>query len=117
PRGRSRGRSPLVTTPYTMRSGRLCLLLAACVMTAAVAPPAASTSFWLVSTQTDFLKGEVKQLSIDSDGRVMLGPAVDTLHQTSTPAVWRLALDSEGAVWAGTGNEGKVIKVSSDGKA
>ena len=100
-----------------MRSGRLCLLLAACVMTAAVATHAASTSFWLVSTQTDFLKGEVEQLSVDSDGRVMLGPAVDTLHQTSTPAVWRLAIDSEGAAWAGTGNEGKVIKVSADGKA
>jgi sugar lactone lactonase YvrE len=100
-----------------MRSGRKCLILAACVMAAAVAAHAASTSFWLVSTQTDFLKGEVEQLSVDSDGRVMLGPAVDTLHQTSTPAVWRLALDSEGAVWAGTGNEGKLIKVDSGGKA
>jgi hypothetical protein len=66
-------------------------------MTAAVATHAASTSFWLVST--------------------LLGPAVDTLHQTSTPAVWRLALDSEGAAWAGTGNEGKLIKVAADGKA
>jgi sugar lactone lactonase YvrE len=100
-----------------LRSGRQCLLLAACVAAAGIATHAASTSFWLVSTQTDFLKGEVEQLSVDSDGRVMLGPAVDTLHQTSTPAVWRLAIDSEGAVWAGTGNEGKVIKVDSGGKA
>ena len=84
---------------------------------AGIVTHAASTSFWLVSTQTDFLKGEVEQLSVDSDGRVMLGPAVDTLHQTSTPAVWRLAIDSEGAVWAGTGNEGKVIKVDPGGKA
>src|SRR6266508_2191717 len=70
---------------------------------------AASTSFWLVSTQTDFLKGEVEQLTVDTDGRVMLGPAVETLAQTSTPAVWRLALDTNGNVWAGTGNEGKVL--------
>ena len=105
-----------------LRSGRQRLLsrgllLAACVAAAGVVTYAASTSFWLVSTQTDFLKGEVEQLSVDSDGRVMLGPAVDTLHETATPAVWRLAIDSEGAVWAGTGNEGKVIKVEPGGKA
>ena len=101
-----------------LRSGRtyaVCTIaiIAACLTTL----HAASTSFWLVSTQADFLKGEVEQLSVDSDGRVMLGPAVDTLHQTSTPAVWRLAIDSDGAVWAGTGNEGKVIKVDASGKA
>jgi sugar lactone lactonase YvrE len=76
---------------------------------------AASTSFWLVSTQTDFLKGEVEQLTVDTDGRVMLGPAVQTLAQTSTPAVWRIALDTSGNVWAGTGNEGKVLKVDQSG--
>lgn len=78
---------------------------------------AASTSFWLVSTQNDFLKGEVEQLTVDTDGRVMLGPAVETLTQTSTPAVWRLAVDTNGNVWAGTGNEGKVLKVDRSGNA
>src|SRR5690349_23381355 len=76
---------------------------------------AASTSFWLVSTQNDFLKGEVEQLTVDTDGRVMLGPSIETLSQTSTPAVWRLALDTNGNVWAGTGNEGKVLKVDKSG--
>jgi sugar lactone lactonase YvrE len=76
---------------------------------------AASTSFWLVSTQTDFLKGEVEQLTVDTDGRVMLGPAIETLSQTATPAVWRLALDTNGNVWAGTGNEGRVLKVDRSG--
>src|SRR6266542_182442 len=84
------------------------LALAACAFgLASLSLQAASTSFWLVSTQTDFLKGEVEQLTVDTDGRVMLGPAVETLAQTSTPAVWRLALDTNGNVWAGTGNEGK----------
>jgi sugar lactone lactonase YvrE len=109
-----------------LRSGRQCvlrglgssttLILAAIVTVGIATTHAASTSFWLVSTQADFLKGEVEQLSVDSDGRVMLGPAVETLHQTSTPAVWRLAIGADGAVWAGTGNEGKVIRVDSSGK-
>jgi sugar lactone lactonase YvrE len=81
-----------------------------------VSTQAASTSFWLVSTQTDFLKGEVEQLTVDTDGRVMLGPAIETISQTSTPAVWRIALDTNGNVWAGTGNEGKVLKVDRSGK-
>lgn len=80
-----------------------------------VTTQAASTSFWLVSTQNDFLKGEVEQLTVDTDGRVMLGPSIETLSQTSTPAVWRLALDTNGNVWAGTGNEGKVLKVDKSG--
>src|SRR5690242_10859212 len=83
---------------------------AAAILLATPVLQAASTSFWLVSTQNDFLKGEVEQLTVDTDGRVMLGPAVETLTQTSTPAVWRLALDTNGNVWAGTGNEGKVLK-------
>ena len=38
-------------------------------------PALASTpTFWTVSTQPDFLKGDVENLSIDSDGRVFLGP-------------------------------------------
>ena len=36
--------------------------------------PAAAPTFWTVSTQADFLKGDVEDLSIDSDGRVFLGP-------------------------------------------
>src|SRR5215468_4776947 len=87
------------------------LVIAGACTVASRSLQAASTSFWLVSTQTDFLKGEVEQLTVDTDGRVMLGPAVETLTQTSTPAVWHLALDSNGNVWAGTGNEGKVLKV------
>lgn len=78
---------------------------------------AASTTFWLVSTQAEFLKGEVEQLSVDSDGRVTLGPGIETLHDTATPAVWRIVADADDNVWAGTGNEGKVIKLDAKGKA
>src|SRR5215813_4945570 len=102
--------------PNVRRRFRLPVLLLLTLVSVA-GLQAASTSFWLVSTQTDFLKGEVEQLTVDTDGRVMLGPAVETLTQTSTPAVWHLALDSNGNVWAGTGNEGKVLKVDRSGNA
>jgi sugar lactone lactonase YvrE len=106
-----------------LRSGsirpRLTALALFCGFCAAalVSLDAASTSFWLVSTQAEFIKGEVEQLSIDSDGRVTLGPAIESLKDTATPAVWRIVTDADDSVWAGTGNEGKVIKFDRNGKS
>lgn len=77
---------------------------------------AASTTFWLVSTQSEFLKGEPDQVSIDSNGRVTLGPALETLGELEAPAVWRLAADDNDGVWAGTGSDGKLWYVGPSGE-
>ncbi len=77
---------------------------------------AATPTFWTVSTQSDFLKGDVTDLSIDSDGRVFLGPSATVLAETAAPFLWSIVAGSDGTVWAGSGNEGKVLKVDKDGK-
>ena len=41
--------------------------------------------FWSVATQAEFLKGDVEDLSIDSDGRVFLGPSPALLAETAGP--------------------------------
>ncbi|HTM27369.1 MAG TPA: hypothetical protein VL225_19360 [Vicinamibacterales bacterium] len=87
------------------------LVLAASAFLLASAP-----TFWTVSTQSDFLKGDVTNLSIDSDGRVFLGPATAQLAETSAPFLWTLLAGPEGTLWAGTGNEGQVLKIARDGK-
>ena len=61
--------------PSLLRSPALAALV--CCLIAGFGAEAASTSFWQVSTQAEFLKGEVEQVSIDSDGRVSLGPALE----------------------------------------
>ena len=68
------------------------------------------------STQTDFLKGDVEDLSIDSDGRVFLGPSTSLVAETAAPFLWTVVAGADGTLWAGTGNEGKVLKVGKDGK-
>jgi hypothetical protein len=91
----------------------------ACFGAAAVASAvltAAVPTFWTVSTQADFLKGDVTDLSIDSDGRVFLGPSTSILAETAAPFLWTMAAGSDGTLWAGTGNEGKVLKIGRDGK-
>src|SRR6188508_2081573 len=77
---------------------------------------ASTPTFWTVSTQVDFLKGDVENLSIDSDGRVFLGPATSQVAETSAPFLWTVLAGPDGTLWAGTGNEGQVLKIARDGK-
>jgi hypothetical protein len=91
-------------------------LSAAAVLAASALLSASAPTFWTVATQTDFLKGEVEHLSIDSDGRVFLGPATTQVAETSAPFLWTLVAGADGTLWAGTGNEGQVLKIARDGK-
>src|SRR3954462_2027388 len=77
---------------------------------------AAAPTFWTVSTQADFLKGDVENLSIDSDGRMFPGPAASVLAETAAPFLWTVVAGPDGTLWAGSGNEGQVLKVGKDGK-
>jgi hypothetical protein len=69
-----------------------------------------------VATQADFLKGEVENLSIDSHGRLMLGPASTSVYESSAPFLWTVVQGSDGAMYVGSGNEGQVFRIGGDGK-
>jgi hypothetical protein len=91
--------------------------MASAIAAAICASVTASTpTFWTVSTQADFLKGDVEDLSIDSDGRMFPGPSASLLAETAAPFLWTVVSGADGSLWAGTGNEGKVLKVGKDGK-
>jgi hypothetical protein len=102
-----RGRSPRLS------AGAGAIVLAA---VAWVGLTAATPTFWTVSTQPDFLKGDVEDLSIDSDGRMFLGPTASVLAETSAPFLWTVTAGPDGTLWAGSGNEGQVLKIAKDGK-
>jgi WD40 repeat protein len=92
---------------------------AALVLALGLASPhvwAASATFWTISTQADFLKGDAEDVSIDSDGRLFLGPSPSLVAETSAPFLWTAMEGPDGTMWAGTGNEGQVLKVTRDGK-
>lgn len=82
----------------------------------AVAGPAyaAQPQFWRLEGPRDFLAGEAKGLSIDSQGRVRLAPTSRLLYSPETPYVWALARDGKGALYAGTGNDGKVFRIQGE---
>jgi hypothetical protein len=77
---------------------------------------AATPTFWTVSSQADFLRGDVEDLSIDSDGRVFPGPSASLLAETAAPFLWSIVSAPDGTIWAGSGNEGKVLRIAKDGR-
>ncbi|HSL23405.1 MAG TPA: hypothetical protein VK886_17890 [Vicinamibacterales bacterium] len=87
------------------------------ICSAAVLTRAASATFWIVATQAEFLKGDATSLSVDSDGRLALGPALEQVAETAAPVLWSVIPGADGGYFAGSGNEGKVYRVGRDGKA
>jgi hypothetical protein len=91
-------------------------LAAVCLIALATcAAHAAGARFWQVSTQADFLGGEVENLSIDMHGRLLLGPRVTPSGDSTTPFLWRLVTAPDGAIYAGSGNDGQVFRFAPDG--
>ena len=77
---------------------------------------AASPLFWHVSTQDDFLKGHVENLSIDATGTLLLGPLNEVVYEATTPFLWSVS-EVNDVFWLGSGNDGKVFRVENDQSA
>lgn len=65
----------------------------------------------------DYLKGKSTNVSIDSEGKLSLSNAVVEAGAMPESSIWCLAIDSAGNVYAGTGYDGRVIKITPDGKS
>jgi hypothetical protein len=96
---------------------RVVLSALAIACAASVAALAAVPTFWQVSTEAEFLKGEVENLSIDTFGRLTLGPAAAALYESNAPFLWTLVTATDGTMFAGSGNEGQVFRITADGRS
>jgi hypothetical protein len=84
---------------------RLAVLAALPVLCVAI-----STRTWIVSTYSDFDKGELKDVSLRSDGRVTLAPRTEEIFDASLAYLWGLARDSKGVLYAGGGPGARVYR-------
>lgn len=76
---------------------------------------AAEPSIWSVNSKADVLKGDARNVSIDSNGAVTLAPKLTEIYKTEQPYIWSSAVDASGNVYLGTGGDGKIFKVTSGG--
>jgi hypothetical protein len=99
-----------------MRHLRTRLLVAAAAAALTLPVYASSAKFFQAATQSDFLKGDVENLSIDSRGELSLGPATELVYETSSPFLWSIVAQPDGTMFVGSGNEGKVYKIDPQGR-
>ena len=76
---------------------------------------AGEPSIWSVNTRSDVLKGDARNVSIDSGGAIGLAPKLTEVYKTGQPYIWSSAVDAAGNVYLGTGGDGKIFKVTAAG--
>src|SRR5258706_1721022 len=103
------------TTPMNRTFRRAALALAAVIEGVSLAY-AANPTFWQVSNEAEFAKGDVENLSIDGYGRLTLGPSTTSIYDASAPFLWSMISGPDGSTYVGSGNEGQIYRVDSSGK-
>ena len=100
----------------TSSLARRALVAAALFACAGGALRAASPKFFSATTQADFLKGDLENLSVDARGQLTLGPATELVYETPSPFLWTVVPAADGTLYIGTGNDGRVYKVDAQGR-
>ncbi len=72
---------------------------------------AVGTRRFVINTLSGFKDGDLKGVSVTSNGTVQAGWKLGALPITEAPSVWSSAVLNDGSVLLGTGNEGKIFKV------
>ena len=71
---------------------------------------------WTHKSQTDFANGIFAGVSASSENKLEMAPRLKRLVETPDEFVWCVAA-TKGGVYAGTGNSGKIYKVSESGES
>ena len=71
---------------------------------------------WEINSRAELLKGEARGVSVTDTGILTLAPNLSHVFSTDQAYVWSTAIDAAGNVYLGTGHDGKLFRVSSDGK-
>ncbi|HSV32746.1 MAG TPA: hypothetical protein VLH87_01375 [Pyrinomonadaceae bacterium] len=77
---------------------------------------AGDPAVWEMSSRVELLKGEAHGVSVTDNGTLMLAPRFDQVFNSEQPYIWSTATDAAGNIYLGTGHDGKIFRVSSDGK-
>ncbi|HTO75955.1 MAG TPA: two-component regulator propeller domain-containing protein [Thermoanaerobaculia bacterium] len=97
----------------TLRRIRAASALAAVVLWLSAGPlPASETRIWLLDSASDFSTGEARGVSVTGDGTLALARGLEAVSGVSAAAIYAGARGSDGALYLGTGEEGKILRVA-----
>lgn len=93
-------------------------LFAALLLIGASAPVTYSGQpvIWETSGRAELLKGDARGISISDTGVLMLAPRLTEIFNTEQAFVWSSTADAQGNVYLGTGHDGKIYRVSAEGR-
>ena len=94
-----------------MRTPLPLFVLIASLGTGAIASGSAGPTFWTVASAADFLRGTSEGVSVSSQGILTMGPHLASRLTATQPQVWSLAEAADGTLWAGTGGDGRVLRI------
>ncbi|MEO7508729.1 MAG: PQQ-binding-like beta-propeller repeat protein, partial [Pyrinomonadaceae bacterium] len=77
---------------------------------------AGPTVVWQLNSRAEILKGEARGVSITDTGAITLAPQVSQSFDTGQAYIWSSAADARGTVYLGTGHDGRIYRVTADGK-
>jgi outer membrane protein assembly factor BamB len=78
---------------------------------------ASRPAYWQADTYDELSEGRVAGLAVTYDGRLVLAPEFREVADSGQPYILCAAADDRGNVFYGTGHEGKVFRLDSQGKA
>jgi hypothetical protein len=93
--------------------------MSACATFLLLAWPAlpSGSAAWEMTSYADFVRGHFDGISLSRDGRLTLGPKLDTVFTSDQPVIWSVAEASDGSLYAATGNRGRIYKIDAAGKS
>jgi hypothetical protein len=71
---------------------------------------------WETSGRAELLRGDARGVSITDTGILMLAPNFTEVFNTEQAFIWSSAIDGQGNVYLGTGHDGKIYRVATDGR-
>jgi outer membrane protein assembly factor BamB len=96
---------------------RTFLAAATCLLIVAASSEAAKVKVWQQNAPAHYDKAQLKNAVVSSEGTLRLSRQLKPLTGLDAAHVWDVIEDKDGALLAATGDEGKVYKVTADGKA
>jgi hypothetical protein len=102
---------------FMCRTVRPAAIAAALVAGLSVSLVGSGTQTWEMDSYSDFIRGRFDGVSLSREGRLSLAPKFDTVFTSDQPVIWSVARASDGTLYAGTGNRGRLYRIDPSGKS